>query len=116
MRLLTVTLVALAVFGADARGWATRVMRPTMGGTDPRPFIVDFGDSVSPSFKHQAFVYRCKGEYDLQTKLAERNHHGMFDYYDVTKVTVGEPGFEKCYTKHFSSNPLDAVPKPVFYS
>ena len=106
------TCVGVAALSGQTRGYFMR----KMGSADQRPFIVDFGDSVSPSFKHQAFVYRCKGEYDLQTKLAERNHHGMFDYYDVTKVTVGEPGFEKCYTKHFSSNPLDAVPKPVFYS
>ena len=106
------TCVGVAALSGQTRGYFMR----KMGSADQRPFIVDFGDSVSPSFKHQAFVYRCQGEYDLQTKLAERNHHGMFDYYDVTKVTVGEPGFEKCYTKHFSSNPLDAVPKPVFYS
>ena len=106
------TCVGVAALSGQTRSYFMR----KMGSADQRPFIVDFGDSVSPSFKHQAFVYRCKGEYDLQTKLAERNHHGMFDYYDVTKVTVGEPGFEKCYTKHFSSNPLDAVPKPVFYS
>ena len=106
------TCVGVAALSGQTRGYFMR----KMGSADERPFIVDFGDSVSPSFKHQAFVYRCEGEYDLQTKLAERNHHGMFDYYDVTKVTVGEPGFEKCYTKHFSSNPLDAVPKPVFYS
>ena len=106
------TCVGVAALSGQTRGYFMR----KMGSADERPFIVDFGDSVSPSFKHQAFVYRCKGEYDLQTKLAERNHNGMFDYYDVTKVTVGEPGFEKCYTKHFSSNPLDAVPKPVFYS
>ena len=105
--------VALAVFGSDARGWATRVMRPTMGGTDPRPFIVDFGDSVSPSFRHQAYVYRCQDDYDLHTKLTEMNHHGMFDYYKETQVTVGEPNFGKCYNKHFSSS---FGTKPVFNS
>ncbi|ACO69174.1 predicted protein [Micromonas commoda] len=106
------TCVGVAALSSQTRGYFMR----SMGSTDPRPYIVDFGDSVSPSFKHQAFVYRCDGESDLLTKLAERNHHGMYDYYAVTQVTVGEPSFEKCYTKHFSSNPLDAVPKPVYFT
>ena len=105
------TCVGVAALSSQTRGYFMR----RMGYTDPRPYIVDFGDSVSPSFKHQAFVYRCDGESDLLNKLAERNHHGMYDYYAVTQVTVGEPSFEKCYTKHFSSNPLDTVPKPVYF-
>ena len=106
--------VALAVFSSDARGWAVqRLNRAAEGEQDPRPFIVDFGDSVSPSFRHQAFVYRCQDDYDLHTKLTEMNHHGMFDYYRETQVTAGEPAFGKCYQKHFSSS---FGPKPVFFS
>ena len=106
--------VALAVFFSDAGGRAVqRLHRAAEGEQDPRPYIVDFGDSVSPSFRHQAFVYRCQDDYDLHTKLTEMNHHGMFDYYRETQVTAGEPAFGKCYQKHFSSS---FGPKPVYFS
>ena len=106
--------VALAVVFSDARGRAVqRLNRAAEGEQDPRPYIVDFGDSVSPSFRHQAFVYRCQDDYDLHTKLTEMNHHGMFDYYRETQVTAGEPAFGKCYQKHFSSS---FGPKPVYFS
>ena len=106
--------VALAVVFSDAGGRAVqRLNRAAEGEQDPRPYIVDFGDSVSPSFRHQAFVYRCQDDYDLHTKLTEMNHHGMFDYYRETQVTAGEPAFGKCYQKHFSSS---FGPKPVYFS
>ena len=103
------TCVGVAALSGQTRGYFMR----KMGSADQRPFIVDFGDSVSPSFRHQAYVYRCQGDYDLHTKLTEMNHHGMFDYYKETQVTVGEPNFGKCYNKHFSSS---FGTKPVFNS
>ena len=104
------TCVGVAALSSQTRGYFMR----SMGYTDPRPYIVDFGDSVSPSFKHQAFVYRCDGESDAD-QAGGKNHHGMYDYYAVTQVTVGEPSFEKCYT---STSPLipDTVPKPVYFT
>ena len=103
------TCVGVAALSGQTRGYFMR----KMGSADQRPFIVDFGDSVSPSFRHQAYVYRCQDDYDLHTKLTEMNHHGMFDYYKETQVTVGEPNFGKCYNKHFSSS---FGTKPVFNS
>ena len=47
------TCVGVAALSGQTRGYFMR----KMGSADQRPFIVDFGDSVSPSFKHLSLIH-----------------------------------------------------------
>jgi hypothetical protein len=106
------TCVGVAALSGQTRGYFMR----KMGSADQRPFIVDFRRQRLALVQAPGVRVSVQGGVRPPDQARGEEPPRMFDYYDVTKVTVGEPGFEKCYTKHFSSNPLDAVPKPVFYS
>ena len=98
------TCVGVAALSSQTRGYFMR----SMGYTDPRPYIIDFGDSVSPSFQAPGVrVPVPRTTTDLHTKLdGEEPPRDVRLLQPTRRSPSGEPSFEKCYTKHFSSNPL----------
>lgn len=68
---------------------------------DIRPYIVDV-PGVSPSFRHQAFSYRCESSYPLRDKLLAVDVNGTQSAYDTLRVTSDE-AYTSCYAAQFSS-------------